>query len=566
MRRAGRLAPDVRRVGQEEPRDHGAATGAVALRLVRRSTRPRLLRDELTPVAARCYLARMQRRYAVFLTLLLTVARASAVDAGVFFGDLHAHSALSNDATGDVDSFFTTARDVAHLDFVVLSDHNIFLTEEEWLIVKATAAAYNDEGTFVTFSGYEWTNRWHMNVYFQRDDENVCMLCIPPSDFFTAYGPKVLAGTAGAHLNHPQDIFKVDWEQIDDDVLRNIEVWNSASDGSHEIGVGGTLWALQAGFRFGLVGVSDDHHTDQPPILIGTGLTGCRVDALTRDDLLLALRDRRCYATNGDRIILDFDVDGTAMGGEKSAPLDSTVTANVSVVGTDTPSLVEVVLNGRVIATRTDCSGVACSFSAPVPVPDLRNFVYVRVHQANGAMAWSSPVWVSGTCDNAKACRRRIVPGGADKKIDCLTQWTVERPRGRKRRATTRLTCVDGDASCDAGTSEGECTFRVGLCAGVDDGRAKRCTPSAIDGYELLEPAALRETSADVDNRRTILAAVHALGSTPAAGTCSPLFEVRVPVGSASKGPIPGKRTLASTAQSAAGEDADTLTLVCKPS
>lgn len=519
----------------------------------------------LTLVGASCYLARVQASYALLLTLLLALAGAPSADADVFFGDLHAHSALSLDATGDVDSFFTTARDVAHLDFVVLSDHNIFLTEEEWLILKATAAAYNDEGTFVAFSGYEWTNRWHMNVYFQGDGENVCLLCIPPSDFFTAYAAKVLAGTAGAHLNHPQDIYRIDWEQIDDDVLRNIEVWNSASDGSHEIGAGGTLWALQAGFRFGLVGVSDDHHTDEPPILIGTGLTGCRVDALTRDDLLLALRDRRCYATNGTRIILDFDVDGTVMGGERSAPLDSTVTANVSVVGTETPSLIEVVRNGRVVATHTDCTGIACTFSAPVPVPDLRNFVYVRVHQPNGALAWSSPVWVSGTCDNAKACRRRIVPGGADKKTDCLTQWTVERPRGRKRRATTRLTCVDG-AACDAGTTEGECTFRVGLCSGVDDGRTKQCTASAIDEYELLEPAASSESSADAQNRRTILAAVHARGSAPDPGTCSPLFEIRVPVGSSTKGPIPGRSKLASTARAAAGEDADTLTLVCKPS
>jgi hypothetical protein len=101
--------------------------------------------------------------------------------------------------------------------------------------------------------------------------------------------------------------------------------------------------------------------------------------------------------------------------------------------------------------------------------------------------------------------------------------------------------------------------------SGVDDGHRK-CTPSAIDEYEILEPAAPGATSADKQNRRTILAAVHALGSAPAAGTCSPLFEIRVPVGSSTKGPVPGKGKLASTAHSAAGEDADTLTLVCKPS
>jgi len=40
--------------------------------------------------------------------------------ADVFFGDTHAHSGLSNDATGSPDGFFTVARDLAGLDFVVL--------------------------------------------------------------------------------------------------------------------------------------------------------------------------------------------------------------------------------------------------------------------------------------------------------------------------------------------------------------------------------------------------------------------------------------------------------------
>jgi hypothetical protein len=48
--------------------------------------------------------------------------------ADVFFGDTHAHSGLSNDATGSPDGFFTVARDLAGLDFVVLSDHDVFLT------------------------------------------------------------------------------------------------------------------------------------------------------------------------------------------------------------------------------------------------------------------------------------------------------------------------------------------------------------------------------------------------------------------------------------------------------
>jgi predicted metal-dependent phosphoesterase TrpH len=63
-----------------------------------------------------------------------------------YFGDLHAHSALSDDATNPPDAFFGVARDVAGLDFVVLSDHDAFLTENEWEILKTTAASFHCRG------------------------------------------------------------------------------------------------------------------------------------------------------------------------------------------------------------------------------------------------------------------------------------------------------------------------------------------------------------------------------------------------------------------------------------
>ena len=67
----------------------------------------------------------------------------------------------------------------------------------------------------------------------------------------------------------------------------------------------GPLWALRAGFRLGLVGVSDDHHTDRTPAMIGTGLTGCHAKALNRSDLLDSFLARRCFATDGERIRLE---------------------------------------------------------------------------------------------------------------------------------------------------------------------------------------------------------------------------------------------------------------------
>jgi hypothetical protein len=59
------------------------------------------------------------------LALAVVLAGAMPAAATVFWGDVHAHSGVSNDASGSVDNFFTVARDVARLDFVVLSDHDV---------------------------------------------------------------------------------------------------------------------------------------------------------------------------------------------------------------------------------------------------------------------------------------------------------------------------------------------------------------------------------------------------------------------------------------------------------
>jgi len=502
------------------------------------------------------------------IRLVSLLLLASPLHAAIYFGDIHAHSSLSNDATGAPDNFFVVARDVVRLDFVVLSDHDVFLTPEEAEINRTTAASFNQEGMFVAFSGVEWTHRWHMNAYFRHDDVPYCLGatsvedCGEPAVFYESYGPVVVAGEAAAHVNHPAAVYKVTWHQIDDKITTNVEVWNTDSRGNNEPGFGNARWALQAGFRLGLVGVSDDHHTDEPPVLLGTGLTGCRVDALARADLLAALRERRCYATNGERIQLDFDVDGTFMGGELSAQLDSTVTANVSVMGTDTPTAIEVLRNGAVVATKTDCAGPGCIFSVPVTVSDLQNFVYARVRQSGDATAWSSPVWVRGTCTQPRRCRNRLTPGGGPKRLDCLAAWTVP-PRPRRGYAPSRLTCTDGQA-CDAASETGECTFRVGMCLGIN---LRGCSPSTVDELEIVAPAENDTGEADTENRKTLLAAAHALGPSPAPGSCTPLFDVRVPLAtSTSNKPTTGTRELAIVAHGAAGDDADRLLLRCKPS
>jgi hypothetical protein len=482
--------------------------------------------------------------------------------AAAFFGDLHAHSSLSDDATNPPDAFFRVARDVAGLDFVVLSDHDAFLTENEWAILKTTAASFHLPGRFVTFPAIEWTHRWHMNVYFQRDDESYCTSqgCPEAADFYAFYGARIRDGEAAAHVNHPADLFKVTWDEIDDELTNAVEVWNTAGAGDNEPGFGNALWALRAGFRLGLVGVSDDHHSERDLPLLGTGLTGCPAAALTREDLLAALRDRRCWATSGERIELALDVGGEPMGGELAAALGSQVPVRVDVLATRAPVVVELLRNGDVVR-RVRCASTDCTLSASVAIAEPHTFLYARVGQAGGARAWSSPVWVRGGCaSGGDSClASRLAPGGGDPADDCLTEWLLPPATGLAgfARARGRVRCADGDRACDVGGEPGECTVRLGLCFGVRDPRVAGCTPAAPDAFEVVLPAASadRETP-EFQNRATLSAAFHASADGDATPRCSAPNDLRVPL---------GVHVVEIVSRAGARVDRDRLELECLP-
>jgi hypothetical protein len=497
----------------------------------------------------------------VTVALALAALSASHARATAYFGDLHAHSALSDDATNPPDAFFRVARDVAGLDFVVLSDHDAFMTENEAEILKTTAASFDVPGRFVAFPGIEWTHRWHMNAYFVRNDEPYCLRdCPEAEDFYAFHGDTVLAGNGAGHVNHPADLFKVDWAQIDDRITNAVEVWNTAGAGDNEPGFGNALWALRAGFRLGFVGVSDDHHSERDLPLLGTGLTGCDVPNLTREDLIEALRARRCWATTGERIELALDVEGTPMGGEREAVLDSHVQVTVSVQGTEDPYEIELLRNGEIV-DRARCSTLGCRLVADVAVREPNTFICARVVQQSGGRAWTGPVWVRGVCAGSRAClgARLAAGGGDDASDDCLASWLLPRsaPYGASVRSTGCATCNDGDRACDADGTAGECTFRVGVCFAVASGRDASCAAAFPESFDVVSPAATPDRATPEFQNRALLLAIHrAAVERVGDDRCSALGEVRVPVGTTE---------LVTESRAGARVDRDVLALECRP-
>lgn len=177
--------------------------------------------------------------------------------------------------------------------------------------------------------------------------------------------------------------------------------------GATVIGGGGASAqdALALGHRLGFVGGTDSHHA-QPGrntcSMAGVdfhdhvtgGLTAIIAPELTREAIIQALKERRCYATTGARIVLGFQVDGHGMGEEFSAAgPEAAVTARV--LGTAEIARLDVVCNGDVVFTQPG-SGRVAEFAETILLREKQtSYLYLRVTQSDGHVAWSSPIWVS---------------------------------------------------------------------------------------------------------------------------------------------------------------------------
>ncbi|MCP5118952.1 MAG: DUF3604 domain-containing protein, partial [bacterium] len=102
---------------------------------------------------------------------------------------------------------------------------------------------------------------------------------------------------------------------------------------------------LQQGHRLGVIASTDDHLGY--PGAYREGLAVVKATELSRDAIFDAVRQRRTYAVTGDRIDLDFFLNGKIMGQE--LPYARNRSMEVSVRGWDVIDRVEVLKNNRVI-------------------------------------------------------------------------------------------------------------------------------------------------------------------------------------------------------------------------
>ena len=340
----------------------------------------------------------------------------------LLWGDLHGHT-LNSDGRGTVAEYYDFAERVAALDFCAVSDHAFEMLDGMWEQSKAVTDQVNKPGRFVTFNAYEWSGASNVggdhNVYWLDDNPPIYRSTTgyDVQNLQTYHGPdpkvehiEELLSKLNEHLVD-KNVFCIphrggrpgnpEWH--DPRTQRLIEVYSEHFRSE--------AWAtqfLKKGYRLGIMASSDNHYgnpgygylkrdlgSDETfrPAEVGMGLVAVYAAERTRKSIFTALYDRHCYATSGDRIILEFECDSHIMGSEYEydrAPLIS-----VRIAGTAAVSRVEIKKDSSVVHTvKPNKRKVELTWTDPDFDADDGCYYYIRVIQADGEEAISSPIWL----------------------------------------------------------------------------------------------------------------------------------------------------------------------------
>lgn len=363
-----------------------------------------------------------------------------------YFGDLHAHS-IYGDATNDVDEIYHRYRDAYGYDFACLTEHDyldgIQLGVAELNMLWDVARRFSQPGRFIAMYGYEWTSpaiaahaapgskvgEGHRHVIYPDDMGELVSYGHPE----TNTGAKLLAHLKGRRVlvvPHHTSWAGTDWDAHDPSIQRVVEICSTHGrfeyPGNLPIGYRRdhihqhkfVAQALARGYRLGFVGGSDSHglrwHATEPEgresfvppgTRVGwkedayrTGMTALLAPVLTREALYEALVQRRCYATTGERIVLDFRINGQLMGSEISTKQVPQI--QVRVTGTAPLHAVEIIRSGHVfggvhLQPGESIRTLSFELQDEIIIPGEEHYYYLRVLQNDGNMAWSSPIWVN---------------------------------------------------------------------------------------------------------------------------------------------------------------------------
>ncbi len=348
----------------------------------------------------------------------------------VYFGDLHVMTGegIIASALEGTEYAYRWGRDVGGLDFCVATN-NLNCWDEDLVLDDE----FNTPGQFVTLPAFEiGFSIGHKNVYFPTTKASKPDGSSPEALFASLRGQEALVIPHHTSV-HSESSYETFWTEHDfgthdPEFERLIEI--TQDRGSMEVekvgenvyfgGTGSSVWeALRRGMKVGFVGGTDNHRAqpgeprsplgglDPDEVVVG-GLTAVWASDLTRAAVWEALHSRRCYATQGQRTLVAFRLGEYAMGSilspEQSQPFAAGREVAYAVVGHRPVTRVELVRSDGEVFDLTagavpGWDPIAGVFNDNNALRDIRPakdavFYYLRVTEADGRMAWSSPIWL----------------------------------------------------------------------------------------------------------------------------------------------------------------------------
>jgi hypothetical protein len=329
-------------------------------------------------------------------------------------GEFHRHTEFSGhgDVDGSLEDAWRYALDAADMDWIGIGDHdNGFGSEYMWWHFQKVTDLFQHAPRFVSMHVYERSVQYpngHRNVIFPRSGirplprgelPGTPEKGAPDTKLLYAY-LKHFGAICSSHTSATD--MGTDWRDNDPDVEPVVEIYQGCRHNYEHLGaprsatektqIGGYqpkgfVWnALEKGYRLGFQASSDHFSTHLSYAVVLT-------DDLSRQGVIDAFKKRHSYAAT-DNIILDVRSGDHVMG--DSFTTAKRPTLEIHIHGTAPIAKIHVIRDNKYVYSAEPKERTATlRYSDMDAKQGKTSYYYVRVEQADGNLAWASPMWIT---------------------------------------------------------------------------------------------------------------------------------------------------------------------------
>lgn len=343
-----------------------------------------------------------------------------------YFGNIHAHSSYSDGNQDSATSLMTKplqdfnyAKASQHIDFYGISEHNHYsagmTNPANFHRGIADANTANADGSFVALYGMEWgviSGGGHVIVYGYDSlmgwDSNDYDVYVAEDDYSALFQKINEKPGSFAYLAHPQasdygNLFTTASSVLADNAIIGMAARSgpaASTNSSYSNPSSGNYIAryndaLKRGYHLG-VGLDHDTHNS----VFGRQTAGRLVvlaPALTRADVLDALRNMRFYSSDDWNLKVNFTIAGQPMGSSMTRTGTPVISVSASDADGENVSNISIYYgvpgSGSNATLLTSATNTAALSYTHALANNATCYYYARVTQADGNIAWTSPIW-----------------------------------------------------------------------------------------------------------------------------------------------------------------------------